>query len=489
MRTEVFRLEQVSLPPVLHDIHMHLYSGEVVALIGVNALGIDELLTIFQRNIPLHYGHVYCMDVLVNDYLSSSKTQNNVTVIDRTSMLLDTMTVEENLFILRKSGRHHIINYALLSKQMNILLKEVSLAIPPRTLVKDLSPYEKLIIQFLKASLSRSPLVILKDISTFVSDLDLSRLKPILDYFTKKGMTFLYVCNHHQEAFRFASRCYLMQEGRVIKHLFQDQMTDQIINQYAYEFNESVELGDRQNQYGGYRAQQVMFECRDLVYGDIQSLNLSVGSSETVVLLDSENMVLKQLFDLCTGEKQPYSGSITIKGSPPSLHDRGIAMVPAKPDVGLVFDQLSLLDNILFTSDHKVPNLWLSQSHRRALARDVQPRFGSQLSLHDPTEYDSRYRLRMVYQRIMLQKPEFLCVIQPFASIDMYQRMELISYFDAFKRRGTSILILAVSLSDTLQIADRLVILKDGKMQRELLRSEFSLYSGIVGSIPTQSKK
>ncbi len=39
MREEVFRLEQVSIPPVLHDIHLHLYRGEIVALIGLNALG------------------------------------------------------------------------------------------------------------------------------------------------------------------------------------------------------------------------------------------------------------------------------------------------------------------------------------------------------------------------------------------------------------------------------------------------------------------
>ncbi|MDY0244630.1 MAG: hypothetical protein RBQ89_07435, partial [Sphaerochaeta sp.] len=74
--------------------------------------------------------------------------------------------------------------------------------------------------------------------------------------------------------------------------------------------------------------------------------------------------------------------------------------------------------------------------------------------------------------------------VQPFASIDMYQRIELISTYDLLKQRGTTILILAVSLSDTLQIADRLLLCKNGKIERQLLRHEFSQYRGFAGSIP-----
>ncbi len=44
MKSEVFRLEQVSLPPYLFDINLHLTTNEIVGLIGLNALGIDQLL-------------------------------------------------------------------------------------------------------------------------------------------------------------------------------------------------------------------------------------------------------------------------------------------------------------------------------------------------------------------------------------------------------------------------------------------------------------
>lgn len=489
MKEEVFRLEQVSLPPYLSDIHLHLYCGEVVGLIGLNALGIEELLAIFQKNIPLHYGHVYCQDKLVNDYLFHHHKENNVTMIERSSLLIETLSVEENLFILRKGCKQHFIRYSMLSNQMETLLKPFNLPIKKRTLVKDLSQFEKLVIQFIKAKLSRSVLVILKDISSFVSESDLLRLKPIIKQLCREGMTFLYVCNHHQEAFRFCNRCYLMREGRIIKHLLPDQMNDEIINQYVYAFTELVELGDRQVQYERQNKIDARLSCNAVGYNNIENLSFSVGKGETVVLLDGENLILDDLFSLLCGTATPDTGSLLIDGERPSLQNRNIALVPSKPDVHLVFNQLSLLDNLLFTADHKLKRLWLRGKHRRALGREMEDSFGSDLDGRDPYMAQRDARLSLVYQRLVLQNPSFLCVVQPFASVDMYQRIQLISFFDLFKKKGASVLILAVTLSDTLQIADRLLVMKDGTVERELLRSEFAQYRGITGSIPTQPKK
>ncbi|MGE4453545.1 MAG: ATP-binding cassette domain-containing protein [Sphaerochaeta sp.] len=484
MREEVFRLEQVTLPPFLHDINLQLYTGEVVGLIGVNALGIEELLTIFQKNIPLHYGHVYCRERLVNDYLSSNRKENNVAVIERKSMLINSLSVEENLFILRKGSKQHLIRHKLLSSQMQQLLAPFHLKIKNWMPVSELSSFEKLVIQFVKAKLSRSSLVILKDISTFVSEMDLARLQPILDHFTNEGMTFLYVCNHHQEAFRFSHRCYLMREGKIIKHLYPDQMNDRVINEYAYDFKESIEEGRRQEHYVQKPVLQGFFQINHLSYRDMKDVHLQIGKGETVVLMDSENLILEQLFSLLKGEAEPDSGSISLEGRNVSLSDRCIALVPAKPDQSLIFPQLTVLDNLLFTSDHKVPHLWLTRKRRGALGHDLEAPFGESITETVAAEYSQSYKLRLVYQRLLLQKPTFLCAVQPFASIDMYQRIELIATYDLLKQRGTTILILAVSLSDTLQIADRLVLCKDGTIKRQLLRHEFSQYRGIAGSIP-----
>ncbi|NBK25975.1 MAG: hypothetical protein EOM68_28660 [Spirochaetia bacterium] len=154
-----------------------------------------------------------------------------------------------------------------------------------------------------------------------------------------------------------------------------------------------------------------------------------------------------------------------------------------------MFPQLSVIDNLFFTSDGKIRHLWLRPKRRRAIAKELEPIFGEDLyktCLHDLTQ-DKLHTI--VYQRILMQHPSFVCAVQPFASVDMFQRIQLIQYFDAFKKKGITSLILAVSLSDTLQVADRLVILSGGKVERILNRNEFSQYGGIAGSIPLKPKE
>lgn len=490
MKHEVFRLEQVSLPPFLFDINLHLYKGEIVGLIGLNALGIEQLLTIFQKNIPIHYGHVYCNDILINDYLSSSRRHNRVTVIQRDSTLIDSMTVEDNLFVLRKGFRKRIINQKVLGEQMDQLLEPLSIRIHHRTIVGDLNPFEKLVIQFLKASISKADLVILEEISNFVSEIDLSRLETVMHYFRQQGMTFLYLCNHHQEAFRFSDRCYLMQEGRIIKHLFTYQMTSEVISHYSYVFEQSMERKQRLEQYETKHESNTPFlECEDLCFENLNLLSFSVGRGETVVILDSENLSIGSLFSLLSGNAIPEQGKLLLEGRPPSKDDRNVAIIPVKPYESLLFPQLPVIDNLCFTSDGKIRGLWLRSKRRRAIAKELEPIIGKELYKSSLQDLSLEMLHTIVYQRVLMQHPTFVCAIQPFASVDMYQRIQLVHYFDAFKQKGMTSLILAVSLSDTLQVADRLIILSGGRVARMLNRNEFSQYGGIAGSIPMEPKE
>jgi ribose transport system ATP-binding protein len=490
MNEEILRFEQVSLPPYLFDINLHLNKGEIVGLIGINALGIEQLLTIMCQNIPIHYGHVYCEDKLVNDYLSSSRKKNRVVVIQKESMLIDSMTVEENLFVIRNNFQKHLVNYRVLYGQLKILLKPFDIELQPKTLAKDLSSYERLVIQFVKASICKANLIILKDISNFVSEVDLHHLYGVLQFFKNQGMSFLYVCNHHQEAFRFCSRCYLMHEGKIVKHLFPYQMNDEVISHFSNFFGERVESEQRQRQYDSFNlTDSSALVCRNLVFGNLEGLDLSIRQGETVVLLDSENLIIGDLFSLLKGSALPESGELLVNGHIPAEHDREVALIDLKPDETLLFPQLSVLDNVCFTADHKIKNLWLDHVKKKSIAKELFPLFGK--TIFQPSLYGLEREIlyRIVYQRVILQKPSFVCVVQPFASVDMYQRIQLISYFDMFRQKGIAVLVLAVSLSDTLQIANRLVVVKGGKAVTQSLRTEFSQYIGIAGSVPAKPKE
>ena len=63
--------------------------------------------------------------------------------------------------------------------------------------------------------------------------------------------------------------------------------------------------------------------------------------------------------------------------------------------------------------------------------------------------------------------------MQPFAGADMYLRHHLIHLINKLRERKITVVILAVSLSDSLFVADRLLMFEDGNLRKEYLRDEF----------------
>ena len=122
--------------------------------------------------------------------------------------------------------------------------------------------------------------------------------------------------------------------------------------------------------------------------------------------------------------------------------------------------------------------------NKEALAKDVYPVFGDTVYASSLYGLDPAILYDIIYLRTFILHPSFLCVVQPFASVDMLTRLKLLSYFDKFRERGITVCILSYSLSDFLQVADRMIVVRDGRVQNEYLQKDFQLYSERSGSNP-----
>ena len=72
--------------------------------------------------------------------------------------------------------------------------------------------------------------------------------------------------------------------------------------------------------------------------------------------------------------------------------------------------------------------------------------------------------------RVFLQKLEILFCIQPFCGADLAHRMFIWSMLEKFLDKGISVVILSLNLSDSLAMADRLLILGENGKKKEIVR-------------------
>ncbi len=485
MKTEILCLEKVSYPPFLDDINLYISKGEIIGLIPINILGVDELVELISNGLSLHYGYVSYNGKIVNDYLDPNPGKNNVVIIDKDTTLIDSLTVYENLFVLRKRFSQHIINKKMLFEQTQRLLNKVSAKFNPDDFVSDLDIYDKVVIELIKAQINGSSLVILKDISSFIHERDIVQLHSLIKELSEMGMSFLYICNHHQEAFLISDRCYLMKEGHMVKNLLPYEMSDEVMEHYSYVFKKSLSKEERKELYENENTDDsnIIFSVKDLNFENLTNINFDLHKGETIVLLDSDNSVIDSFSKLLKGEENPQSGKLLLNGSKIKNGDRRLSFVDKKPLKSNLFYSLSVMDNILFCADHKLKNLWLKHNIEKSLAKSLEKDIGSIVYEKDLLSLNETELFKVLHQKILFQNPDLLVLVQPFSFLDLYQRIRNIEYFDKLKKRGVSILILALSLSDTLQVADKLFLAAEGKIINSYSRKDFDSLSFLHGSM------
>ena len=92
MKNEILRLERVTVirdeVTLLDNFNLHIFQGEIMGLVCINANGKEPLIQLISQNLPIHYGRVYFNEVLVNNYRHSPMTMNKVAVIEQKSSCL-----------------------------------------------------------------------------------------------------------------------------------------------------------------------------------------------------------------------------------------------------------------------------------------------------------------------------------------------------------------------------------------------------------------
>lgn len=483
MKQEIIRLDRVTLlqdeVTLLDDLNLHIFEGEVMGLICINANGQDALVNLICQNVPIHYGYLYFEEQLVNSYRQSSMEPNRVSVIEEKSHMAEDLSVADNIFVLRRGFKKYLIDPRTLRAQLALFTEGLDVQIDAGELAGNLTHFERCVAELLKAVIMGVKLVILRDVSNFLGPSDLDRFLKLLRHYAEEGVSFLYICNHHEETFRICDRVALMENGRVRKVLCREDFRDETILHYAPDFRRSLAPPADPDPRSG------ILKFRHLFTGHIQDMHCTIEAGECAVLLDTNSLVLNDLVGLMSGDLLPQAGKILLEGRD-WCANRGhlkyeVSFIRENPIQTMLFREMSYLDNLCFPMDRRFPTLWMNRRVKKSIVREYEPMIGEDIRAQDIT-YLSPYSLyNLVYYRIHLYHPKVVFLMQPFAGADMYLRRHLIHLINRLRARNITVIILAVSLSDSLMVADRLLLLEEGRLHKVYRRNEFHLLTSAPG--------
>lgn len=478
MRQEVLRMERVSVIEQdvlqLDEFNLSIFAGEIVGLLPVNNHGLTALLRLLQHNTPLRYGYVYYREQQINTWRASSKYQENrIGLIQSESCLVEGLSVADNIFVLRPGFKAWLIRPAVLRRQLFPFLESIGIHISADTPVGELSPFEKVVVDVLKSVVAGCRLIVLREINASISDADVQKIYRLLRHYAKQGISFLYIDFHFEELCQVCARVALMSNGSIVKVLNSNSTTPKAFEAYTKTYSDMVKK-ELVRDPAAQDTKDTVFNAQNVTGNFVRGLSFTVAAGECVVLQNENDQMLGELLAMMTGEVPPAGGAILLEGHAPTPDTgRDIATIQELPTRTMVFNELSYMDNLCMTLDHRLPEIWRSAHVREGIRREYAPRLGDVFSARvDRLSEIQKYEL--VYTRIALQKPKVVFAVKPFRRADVELRMRIWELLKMLLDKGIGVVIVAVNLADCLSLADKLVRLRSDKPDEIYLRADFA---------------
>ena len=477
MIREVLRMEKVTYKEqgriLLDNFNITVRKGEVFGLIPVNRYGMDAFLKLLQQNMPLHYGYVYYREQLVNQWQRSHNRTNRISIIRNKSSLAEDLTVVDNIFVLRRGFHKYLIHPGMLERLLQPFLDEIGINIPAGAYVSELTIFQKFVTEVLKAVVAGSQLIVLENVSTFISESELEELHRIIRLYAERGISVIYITAHFEEATYLCDRMALMVNGQIIK-TFQrgDPIPDTFPLQSVEEYDRWVRSQHRRQEADTDR--QTVLIMDKIQYGNLKDITIRVGQGECVVLQDLDNRCIADFVELFQGEI-PEKGSFYLtKGTQKSEKNRDIAVIQELPTETMLFPHMSYFDNLCFTMDHRIRGVWNQSGIRRSIQEEQKDLLGEDVFDTPVWNLTRQQKYDLVYTRILMQHPQVVLCVQPFKNAEVSVRSHIWELMERFLKKNIAVVILAVNLADSLALADRQIRIRNGQIQEIYDQKDFS---------------
>lgn len=467
MRREVLRMERVTCisrgREVLNNFNFQLFEGEVMGLVPLDSYGLDEFIDCVCNNRQLLYGRIYIRENLVNTYTVRPRAKNNVYSILKDENLIQDLPAADNVFLIREGYKGFFIKDSLIQKQLKRLFQEVGMNLNVKKKIKELTVFEKYIIEIIKAVVGNADVVILRDIGSSLYPEEMEKLKKIVRYYADKGLSFIYISTRTEELAQLCDRASLMSLGRIVKILEHDRIRGDMENYYVFPYQLLKENETSIREEG-----QKIFRCDHVWYNSIKDMSFDVEKGECLLIHDYNDLDWNDLILLLCGEK-PQKGRIWWEGKKPKSARRNIAVILEDPAETMLFSQMSYEDNLCLNLDHRIGHLWWSQNKRRSIAKEITGRENSgkvkDLSLKEKYE--------LVYNKIMLQAPRIIFCMFPYRNVDVKTRQFTNEFLQKYLAAGIAVVIITLDMMEGVAIADRILLF--GKNQSKMIfgREEF----------------
>lgn len=470
----------------LDNVTFSVRKGEIHALCGENGAGKSTLMKILSGVYP---AGTYEGKIIINGqekrfYGIKDSEAAGISIIHQELALVKQMTIGENIFLGNEPRKNGVIDWELLYAITKKWLDEVGLNVEPDTKVEKLGIGQQQLVEIAKALSKNSDIIILDEPTAALTANEVDTLMNILRRLRNQGVTCIYISHKLNEVLSIADTITVLRDGKTVSTEPKDRLTEERIislmvgrtptERFPYE---SRVLGPKILEVQKYsvidpytRKKIIDNVSFSLHKGEILGIAGLMGAGRTELFTS--------LIGLFGGETR---GEIVLEGktvkikSPQDAIRHGIAYVSEdRKRFGLVLD-MDILQNTTLAALKKVMRRGVIDETQEIRETEY---YYKKMKLKAPglkakvRQLSGGNQQKVVLAKWLMTEPKILFLDEPTRGIDVGAKYELYKLIIDLATEGVAVVLISSELTEVLGMADRILVMANGRIVGEFLRHE-----------------
>jgi erythritol transport system ATP-binding protein len=469
----------------LDGVDFDVERGRVSVLIGENGAGKTTLMRILAGVEPPTRGRLLLDGHPVRFDSPRAAAAAGIAIIHQELSLFPHLSVAENVFAGREPRRLGIVtDRAGCERETRAVLERLEQPIDPRARCGALPLGQQQIVEIARALTREARVLIMDEPTSALSSAETTALFRLIRELRARGTAVVYISHRLEELMEIGDRLTVLRDGRRVA---QAEATDASVGWIVEQM-----LGRTVAGAAGHVAREagkpllevegltLLREDGRLVLDDV---SLDVAAGEIVGLYGLMGAGRTELLECLVGARPASAGSVRLRGEAldrldlPARLARGIFLVPEDRQGAGLFPSLSVAQNMTLASLRaNVRRLALSPSSER----ETVARMASELAIASASPeiqigaLSGGNQQKVVIARALLTRPRVLLLDEPTRGVDVGAKAELRALVRRLAEGGVGIVYVSSDLEEIKGVADRIIVLSNGRVAGRFAASEAS---------------
>jgi ribose transport system ATP-binding protein len=463
----------------LAGVSAKFFPGEIVAVMGENGAGKSTLMKVLAGVHEPDEGRILCQGAGVAIPHVRAASAMGIAFIHQELNLADNLSVAANVFLGREIRRGGFLRKQEMNLRTREILDQLGLAIPPETLVGELSIGHQQMVEIAKALSQEAKMLIMDEPTSSLSQAETERLFQLVRRLKDRGLCIVFISHRMAEVAELADRVIVLRDGRNSGELGRSEISrEKIVNLMV---GRDLIVPEKQASSGG----RVMLEVRGLRFPRLpqHALSFQLRAGEIVGMAGLVGAGRTDVARALFGIDRAVAGQVLVEGrevsirSPQDAIRAGLAYVPEDRKQHGIILEMAIRDNIAMAG--------MGRFQRAGFVRDraitaVSNGMKDRLNVRTTDVFKPAGQLsggnqqKVAIAKWLVLQPKIFLLDEPTRGVDVGAKSEIYAVIEKLAEEGAAVLFISSELEEILRISDRVLVMHEGALAGELDRASIS---------------